>query len=138
MSRIKLCDGIFQTSRVPWMGLAGSSTSWSRNHWKRLTHAPAFPELCEHELNRFANASVGMKHNLAHRVQHISDRKPFEQLTTPRLGLLPRLHSLPQDLQFDDAECPLDTKHQLVIEIIQVIDLLLVGNESSEDLAHLQ
>ena len=33
MSRIRLCEAIFQTSAVPWIGLAGSSTSWSRNHW---------------------------------------------------------------------------------------------------------
>jgi hypothetical protein len=64
--------------------------------------------------------------------------KPFEQFAATRLELLARLHSLAQDLQFDNAECPLDTKHELIIERIQVIDMLLVGNESSEDLAYLQ
>jgi hypothetical protein len=42
---------------------------------------------------------------------------------------LARREPLPKDLPFDDAECALDSEDQLVIEIIQVVDLLLVGDE---------
>src|ERR1700704_388298 len=33
-----------------------------------LTHAPPFSKLGEHQLNRFADPSIGMKHNLTHGV----------------------------------------------------------------------
>jgi hypothetical protein len=72
---------------------------------------------------------IGVNHNLTHSVQDIADRKPLEQLAATRFGLLARLHSLAKDLQLDDAERPLDAKHQLVIEKTQIIDLLLVGDE---------
>jgi len=45
---------------------------------ERLAHAPPFPELLEYQLNRTANSLIGMKDNLTHRVQDITDRKPFE------------------------------------------------------------
>src|SRR5262245_6341893 len=105
---------------------------------KCLTHAPQFSKLREHELNRFQDPSIGMQDGLTERVEGVPDREPFEQLAAARLGLLAREHSLPYDLQFDYAECSFDAQHQLVIEIIQIVDLLLVGNQGSEDLAHLQ
>src|SRR5215831_18918285 len=55
-----------------------------------LTHAPQFSKLGEHQLNRFADPSVGMKHNLSHEVLGIPNRKPFEQFTAARFGLLSR------------------------------------------------
>src|SRR4029077_16363607 len=79
-----------------------------------------------------------MKHDLPHGVPDITDRKPLEQLTPACLGLLARLHSLPKDLKFDDAEGSLDAKDQLVVEIVQVIDLFLVGDQGPKNLAHLQ
>jgi hypothetical protein len=45
---------------------------------------------------------------------------------------------LAKDLQLDHAECPLDSRHQLVIKVIQIVDPLLVGDQSSKNLAHLQ
>src|SRR5215831_18859295 len=42
------------------------------------------------KLNRFADPSVGMKHNLSHEVLGIPNRKPFEQFTAARFGLLSR------------------------------------------------
>jgi hypothetical protein len=38
-----------------------------------LTHAPQFSKLGEHELNGFADPSVGMKHNLSHLL--VSDKR---------------------------------------------------------------
>ena len=78
-----------------------------------------------------SEADVRMAHrNLLHRVERVDAapqqlaavqvvvRGPLEQLTATCFGLLARLHSFPKDLQFDDAECSLDSKDQLVIEII--------------------
>src|SRR5579864_5611290 len=95
---------------------------------KCLTHAPPFPKLREHELNRFRDPSIGMQDDLTERVKGVPDREPFEQLAAARLGLLAREHSLAYDLQFDDAERPFDAQHQLVVEIVQIVDLLLVGD----------
>jgi hypothetical protein len=103
-----------------------------------LTHAPQFLKLGEHELNRFADPSVGMKHNLTHGVSGIPNRQPFEQFAAARLGLLPRQQSLAEDLEFDDAERSFDAQHQLIVEIIQIVDLLLVGDKRSKDLTNLQ
>ena len=93
-----------------------------------LTHAPQFSKLGEHELNRFADPSVGMKHDLTHGVAGIPNRKPFEQFAAARFGLLPCQQSLAYDLELDDAECPFDAQHQLIVEIIQIVDLLLVSD----------
>ena len=68
----------------------------------------------------------------------IPNREPFEQFAAARFGLLPRQQSLAYDLEFDHAECPFDAQHQLIVEIIQIVDLLLVGDKRSKDLTHLQ
>src|SRR5580765_4511684 len=103
-----------------------------------LAHTPPFTKLYEYELNGFENPSIGMKIDLTHSISDIADRKSLEQLTPARFGLLSCLQSLPKDLQFDDAERSLDAQDQLVIEIIQVIDLLLISDQGSKNLAHLQ
>src|SRR5437879_675016 len=103
-----------------------------------LAHAPPFPKLYEYQLNGFENPSIGMKIDLTHGIPDVADWKSLEQFTTARFGLLSCLQSLPKDLQFDDAERSLDAQDQLVIEIIQIIDLLLIGDEGSKNLAHLQ
>jgi hypothetical protein len=97
-----------------------------------------FPKLYKYQLNGIADASIGMKDHLAQGVPYIADRKPLEQLTSASFGLLARLESLSKNLQLYHAEGPLNFKHQLVIEIIQVVNLLLVGDEGSKNLAHLQ
>ena len=97
-----------------------------------------FPKLGEHELNRFRDPSIGMKCDLTERVAGIADRDSFEEFAAARFGLLAREQSLAYDLQFDHAERPFDAQHQLVIEVIQVIYLLLVGDQGSKDLADLQ
>ena len=79
-----------------------------------------------------------MKIDLTHGIPDVADWKPLEQFTTACFGLLSCLQSLPKDLQFDDAERSLDAQEQLVIEIIQIIDLLLISDQSSKNLAHLQ
>jgi hypothetical protein len=93
-----------------------------------LTHAPQFSKLAEHELYRFADPSVGMQHDLTHGVASIPNRKPFEQFAAARFGFLPCQHALAYNLELDDAECPFDTQHQLIVEIIQIVDLLLVSD----------
>src|SRR5580765_6072430 len=103
-----------------------------------LAHTPPFTKLYEYELNGFENPSIGMKIDLTHSISDIADRKSLEQLATPCFGLLSCLQSLPKDLQFDDAERSLDAQDQVVIEIIQIIDLLLIGDQGSKNLAHLQ
>src|SRR5262252_9376837 len=103
---------------------------------KCLTHAPQFPKLSEDELNRFTDPSIGVQTDLAQRVQGIPDRESFEQLATTRFRFLAGEHSLAYDLQFDDTERSFDAQHQLVVEVIQIVDLLLVGNQGSKDLAH--
>src|SRR3977135_2090893 len=100
-----------------------------------LTHAPQFSKLGEYELNRFADALVGMKHDLTHGVAGIPNRKPFEQFAEGRFGLLSRQQSLAYDLELDDAECPFDAQHQLIVEIIQLVDLLLVSDYRAKDMA---
>ena len=77
-----------------------------------------------------------MKDDFTHSIQDIPDRKPLEQFAATSFGLLTLLQSLPKNLQFDDTECPLDAKDQLVVQIIQVIDLLLVGEQRSKNLAY--
>jgi hypothetical protein len=79
-----------------------------------------------------------MKRDLADRINRIADRQPLEQFSAASFGLLAREHSLPYDLEFDHAERSFDAQDQLVIQVIQVVDLLFVGNERPEDLAHLQ
>src|SRR5215472_11966483 len=138
MSRTRLCEGIFQTSRVPWMGLAGQLYVVIPEPLKCLTHAPQFAKLREDQLNRFADPSIGMKHDLTQRIQGIADRQSFEQFATARFGLLPSQQSLAYDLEFDHAERPFDAQPPLILEIIQIVDLLLIGDERSKDLAHLQ
>src|SRR4051812_8620999 len=86
---------------------------------KRLTHAPELPEFNEDQLQGFVNASIWMKYNLAHFVQHIADRESLEQLTAARFRFLTRLHSLPQNLQFDDAERSLNAEYKLIVQRIQ-------------------
>src|SRR5215831_10801978 len=101
---------------------------------KCLTHAPQFAKFHEHECNGFADSPIGMKSDLAQSVNTIADRQPLEQFTAACLGLLAREHSLPYDLEFDYAERSFDAQHQLIIEVIQIVDLLLVGNQGAEDL----
>src|SRR5712692_4436710 len=103
-----------------------------------LAHTPPFPKLHEYQLNGFVNPSIGMKIDLTHGIPGVSYWKPLEQFPTARFGLLSCLQSLPKDLQFDDAQRSLDAQDQLVIEIIQIIDLLLISDQSSKNLAHLQ
>src|SRR5208337_1974473 len=79
-----------------------------------------------------------MKHNLTQGVPNIAHRKPLEQLPAARFGLLAGLESLPKNLRFYDAESSLDSKDQLIIEIVQVVNLLLVGDQGSKNLTHLQ
>src|ERR1700756_3161281 len=105
---------------------------------ERLTHAPPFSKLGEHELNRFADPSVGMKRNLTHGVSGIPNREPFEQLPRRAFNLLPRQQSLAYDLEFHDAERSFDAQYQLIVEIIQIVDLLLVSDKCSKDLTNLQ
>ena len=69
-----------------------------------------------------------MKHDLTHSVAGIPNRKPFEQFAAAGFGLLPRQQSLAYNLELDDAECPFDAQHQLIVEIIQIVYLLLVSD----------
>src|ERR1700722_14929220 len=55
-----------------------------------LTHAPQLSKLGEHELDRFVDPSIGVKHNLGYSVAGIPNREPFEQFAAAGLGLLPR------------------------------------------------
>src|SRR5216684_8458096 len=103
-----------------------------------LAHAPPFPKLHEYQLNGFENPPIGMKIDLTRGTPGVADWKPLEQFSTARFGLLSCLQSLSKDLQFDDAQRSLDAQDQLVIEIIQIIDLLLISDQSSKNLAHLQ
>src|SRR5689334_24670327 len=96
---------------------------------KCLAHAPSLPKFCEHELNGLADPPIRMKSDLAQRVNSVAYRQSLEQFATTCLGLLAGEHSLPYHLEFDYAERSFDAQHQLIIEIIQIIDLLLVGNE---------
>ena len=105
---------------------------------KCLTHAPQFSKLREHELNRFANPPIRMQHNLTRFHLRIPNREPFEQFAAARFGLLPRLHSLTQNLQLDHAQRSFDAQHQLIVQIIQIVDLLLISDQSSKNLTHLQ
>ena len=105
---------------------------------ERLTHAPQFPEFDEDQLQGFVNASVWMKYHLAHFVQHIANRKPLEKLTAACFRFLTSLHSLPQNLQFNDAQRPLNTEYKLIVQRIQVIDLLLISDQGSENLTDLE
>src|SRR5215468_3183782 len=103
-----------------------------------LTHAPQFSKLGEHKLNRFADPSVGMKRNLTHGVSGIPNRESFEQFAAARFRLLPCQQSLAYDLEFHNAERSFDAQHQLIVEIIQIVDLLLVSDKRSKDLTHLE
>src|SRR5262249_2127597 len=103
-----------------------------------LTHAPQFSKLDEHELYRFADPSVGMKHDLIYGIAGIPNRKRFEQFAAERFGLLPCQHSLAYNLELDDADCPFDAKRQLIVEIIITVDLFRVTDQRSKDLAYLQ
>src|SRR5215467_13029262 len=95
---------------------------------KCLTHAPSLTKFYEHELNGLADPPIRMKSDLARRVNSVAYRQPLEQFATACLGLLAGEHSLPYYLEFDYAERSFYTQHQLIVEIIQIIDLLLVGN----------
>src|SRR5260370_29038421 len=103
-----------------------------------LGHAPPFPKLHESKLIASETPPIGMKIDLTRGPPGVADWKPLEQFSTARFGLLSCLQSLPKDLQFDDAQRSLDAQDQLVIEIIQIIDLLLISDQSSKNLAHLQ
>jgi hypothetical protein len=43
-----------------------------------LTYTPPLPELDEHKLQGFMDASIVMKGNLPHGIENITDGKPFE------------------------------------------------------------
>src|ERR1051326_5464270 len=105
---------------------------------KCLAHAPSLPKFYEHELNSLAAPPIRVKGDFAQDINSVAYRQPLEQFATARLGFLAGEHSLPYHLEFDYAKRSFDTQHQLVIEIIQIVDLLLVGNEGSEDLTHFQ
>src|SRR3974377_2433993 len=79
-----------------------------------------------------------MQDNLTGEIPGVANRQPFEQLAAARFRFLAGLHPLPKDLQFDNAECPFDSQHQLVIKVIQLVYLLLVRDQRSKNLAHLQ
>ena len=79
-----------------------------------------------------------MKRNLTHGVSGIPNRKSFEQFAAARFRLLPRQQSLAYDLEFHDTERSFDAQHQLIVEIIQIVDLLLVSDKRSKDLTNLQ
>src|ERR1700758_3021734 len=79
-----------------------------------------------------------MKHNLTDGVSGIPNRQPLEEFAAARFRLLPRQQSLAYDLELDDAERSFDAQHQLVVEIIQIVDLLLVSDKRSKDLTNLQ
>jgi hypothetical protein len=53
-----------------------------------LTHAPQFSKLGEYELNRFADPSVGMKHDLTHGVAGIPNRKIKGTLSVVELKVI--------------------------------------------------
>src|SRR5215472_10127797 len=93
-----------------------------------LTHAPQFSKPGEYELNGFRDPSIGVQNDLTHRVKGIPHREPFEQFAAARFGLLPCEQSLADDLEFNDAECSFDAQHQLIVEVIQIVDLLLIGD----------
>src|SRR6516164_8101180 len=105
---------------------------------KCLTHAPSLPKLREHELNGLADPPIRMKSDLAQCVNSVAYRQPLKQFATACLGLLAGEHSLAYYLEFDYAERSFDAEHQLIIEIIQIVDLLFVSNEGSENLTHFQ
>src|SRR3954447_449304 len=105
---------------------------------KCLPNAPLLAELEKSSLISRAPPPIGMKRNLPHSITAIADREPLEELAAARFGLLSRMQPLAYDLQFDDAERPFDAQHQLIVEIVQIIDLLLIGDEGTKDLAHFQ
>ena len=78
-----------------------------------------------------------MKSNLPQSINSIADRQPLEQFTAACLGLLAREHSLPYDLEFYYTKRSFDTQHQLIVEIIQIVDLLLVSDKRSLSLIHI-
>src|SRR5271165_6297979 len=96
-----------------------------------LTYAPPFSKFHKHESNGVANPLIGMQANLTCEIPSVADRQPLEQLAAARFRFLACLHPLPKDLQFDNAERPFDSQHQLVIKVIQIVDLLLVGDPKS-------
>src|SRR5437899_8701502 len=79
-----------------------------------------------------------MQDNFTHKIPGVADRQPLKQLAAACFRFLASLHSLAKDLQLNHAKGPFDSQHQLVIKIIQVVDLLLIGDQSAKDLAHLQ
>src|SRR5262245_65308757 len=83
-----------------------------------LTHAPQFSKLGEHELYRFADPSVGMKHDLTHGVAGIPNRKPFEQFAAARFGLLPCQHSLAYNLRSEEHTSELQSLRHLVCRLL--------------------
>ena len=53
-----------------------------------LTNAPKLSEFDKHELQRFANALVGIEHHLIHRIPYIADGEALKEFPTPRLRFL--------------------------------------------------
>src|SRR5947199_6463489 len=53
-----------------------------------LTDTPKLSEFDKHEMQGFANALVGIKHDLMHVIQHIAHGEPLNYLPTSRLRFL--------------------------------------------------
>ena len=54
-------------------------------------------------------------------------------LLRARLGLLSRLHPLPENFQLDDTQCSFNTQHRLIIQVTQIVNLLFVSDEGSKN-----
>ena len=56
--------------------------------------------------------------------------------SSPWRAWIPALPTLPKNFQFDDTQCSFDAQHEQIVEVTQIVNLLFVSDEGSENLAH--
>ena len=92
----------------------------------------------KHERDGFTHALIWVLDHLPIWPQHIPYRQASEQLSPPGFGQQPLPHAALQYLELHHTERPLDTEHQLIIQQVDIVELLLVANKRAEELTDLQ
>ncbi len=94
-------------------------------------------EFLEHQRHGLLYPQVGILDDLAQRVRDITRRQNSAELATFGLFFAALLQAELQGLELDHAQRSLDAQHQLVVQTIQVIEVLRIGDQGIEDLTQL-
>ena len=95
-------------------------------------------ELVEKQPHDVTGLLIGIKVYFPSRQDHVTHRHADEQLTPLRLIIPTALQAVAHDVQFHFTHDPLEAQQETVVGVISVVDAILVGDERTENGAHLE